>query len=121
MRQTVATPRTYPVGSRLKQNRQLDNQQPKVKMNLLINSLYYFLHKVFIISNGSDYRLIVIKDNQMLTDKTYPTLRGAKISFARIYSSHACRQNVIPAWSSTYSPQDGWLNSELSCQSKCYH
>lgn len=98
-----------------------EKQQAKEKMILLINSVYYFLHKVFILFDGTNYRLVVIKDNAMLMDKKFPTLKGAKISFARIYGPMACQKDVAPIWSVTYSPYLDWLNSELSCPLKRYH
>jgi hypothetical protein len=123
MRQTLRIPRDYRPGSAVGQNRQLIvNEHSKEKINLLINSVYYFLHRVFIVSGVGKYRLVVIKDNQMLMDKTFPTLRGAKISFARIYGPYACQHDISPSWSITYSPYAEWLNTELSCPlKKRYH
>jgi len=138
MRQPIAAPNSYrtrPAGNTRPQleaasihfshTNELQNptssQYANCEIILLINAVFYFLHKVFILFDGNQYRLVVIKENFMLLDKTFSSLKGAKISFSRLYGSQACQKDVDPLWSVRYVPQSEWLNTKLAVPLKCYH
>ena len=60
------------------------------------------------------YRLMVIHRNKVLLDKSYKTIRGAKIAFVRSFNFRAGIQNAKPYWSVFYTPEPGWLDEKLT-------
>lgn len=81
-----------------------------MQISILTTSIYYFLDFVFIITDGTNYRLVVIHNGQLLTDKTYKTVKGAKIAFSRIYGYKVWNEKIKPNWSDFYNPTAEWLN-----------
>ena len=90
--------------------------KPKVVISRLLNSTYYFISTCFImktIANGVVYRLLVIHDN-VLADRNYPTLRGAKIAFKKQFKHLAWRDDLPAEWSHFYQPEQDWIEKMLS-------
>jgi hypothetical protein len=81
----------------------------KTQIALLINSLYFFIECVFIIVGEENFRLIAIHHDQLVTDQTHKTLRGAKVSFARSFRPHPWQKKMTPQWSHIYPPDNDWL------------
>lgn len=82
----------------------------------LINSTYYSIRTCFIlktINTAEFYRLLVIHDN-VLADRNYPTLRGAKIAFKNQFKKFAWREDIAAEWSHFYPPDRDWLDKMLS-------
>ena len=63
----------------------------KVEISRLINSIYYFIEYVFILKKGSVYRLFALHNRRVLIDKTYQTMRGAKIAFGKTYRNEGIK------------------------------
>lgn len=84
-----------------------------MQISILVTSIYYFLDFAFIISDENNFRLVVIHNGQLLTDKTYKTVKGAKIAFFRIYGYKVWSEKIKPNWSDFYNPTAEWLNDQL--------
>jgi hypothetical protein len=81
-------------------------------MSRLINSIYYFIECVFILSLPGCYRLVVLHNGRVLTDSCYDTLRGAKIAFSKLYRHKAWAEGVKAQWSHLYQPDADWLEEK---------
>lgn len=76
-------------------------------ISLLANSFKYFLGHAFIINYGGCYRLLVIHNWSLTTDRWYKTLRGARMAFLRLYQDRRWQKEDSPEWTSFYSPMLG--------------
>lgn len=76
----------------------------------LINSNYYFVGNVFIANIKNRYRLVAKHNGTLLFDEIYPTLRGAKIAFSKLFGSRSWREDVKAQWSDFYKAEDYWVN-----------
>lgn len=79
----------------------------------LENSVHYYLHCVFIIVAGDEYRLVVIHNDKVITDSAYHSLRGAKIAFSQLYCQQMCNQEVKPSWTKLYQPENEWYQEKM--------
>ncbi len=88
------------------------------KISSLVNSIFYFLNYVIIIHETHGFRLIAIHGNEKKVDQVYPTLRGAKIAFSKMFKIN--KANKISGedksvWTPFYHPEslfiDGLLKS----------
>jgi hypothetical protein len=95
-----------------KRKEQQQTSQPGKTITRLENSPYYFLDYVYIICEPDHYRLVVLHANRVLTDRTYPTLRGAKIAFARSYRNKTWKKEIENSWSHFYCPEREWLEEK---------
>lgn len=86
-------------------------RSPKT-ISLLINSIHYFVECVFILENYDHYRLVVIHGGKVQMDARYDTLRGARISFSKLYRNKAWQDGTKPQWSHFYDPDVQWLNEK---------
>ncbi len=93
---------------------QKDNKP--IEISILINYVYYFLETLFIMTVEGGYRLLVIHEGKLLTDKTYKTAKGARIAFSKLYGVRAWRDDVKAEWSRFYSPDAGWVEKKLSAK-----
>lgn len=89
-----------------------DKPVSKTPITLLNNSIHYFLSWVLIVHEPGNYRLMVVHNKKLLMDEIYPTIRGAKIAFSKIYKRFAYCQSVKPVWSPVYSPYQHWLEEK---------
>jgi len=96
----------------------LETRTP-TKISILINSPYYFLEHVFIIIVDDDYRLLVIDNNIILWDKSYKTIKDAKIAFAKRFGYMAFNRIKEKQWSPQYAPDKDWLRDLLNMVSNC--
>ena len=137
----VHAPRAHAVGAahmwrlamkkqELKQNPELrieDNQvkgrkdRKLIEISLLVNSLCYFLEIVFIPGVKEGYRLVVIRERKLLTDKIYKTIKDAREAFLKRYGKYAWRDSVKPYWSLFCPPIKGWLDKNLSYKKATGH
>lgn len=85
----------------------------KVKISVLGNAVYYFFHRVFIITEKKGYRLIAIHKGQLLADARYKTSKGAKIAFLKLYCYRALQEGVKPSWTDFYTPDAHWLQKRF--------
>lgn len=81
----------------------------EAKISMLVSSIYYFLDFVYIIAEGGRFRLVVMHNKQLLTYRTYRTLRGARAAFSRLYGAKAWKEGLKPNWSVFYHPAAKWL------------
>lgn len=80
---------------------------------LLTNHVQYYLQYVFILVERTGYRLVVIHDGLVKTNKCYASLRGAKIAFARMYNRKAWKKGVEPEWGPPHKPSGDWLENKI--------
>lgn len=90
------------------------------KISILISSIYYFLDFVFIISEENCFRLVVMHNKQLITNRTYKTVKAAKIAFSRLYGSKAWKEGLKPNWSVFYHPAVEWLNERKEIINKSF-
>jgi hypothetical protein len=95
----------------------MDKIKENSYVSILMNSYAFFIHHAVIIVTGKCYRLLVLKNNNPLIDKTFNTLRGAKIAFSKYFKKNMRYQ---PArWTGFYQPVDPkWKLSPLFLKSK---
>lgn len=83
------------------------------KLYRLVNNGYFFLRYVFILAENEDFRLVVIHDNRLLTDRHYKSLSHAKSAFAKMYNRKSWKKGVKPEWSIFFPPGIGWVKNEI--------
>jgi len=93
---------------------QYDEQLADFKISTLINSAYYFLESVFIMETGNMFRLLVFQKNIVLCDKTLSTMRGAKVSFSKIFHTRCCSNGIAPEWSILYFPNKASVQEQIN-------
>jgi hypothetical protein len=79
------------------------------KICVLTNSAFYFINWVFIVRRNVSYRLVVNHNGNLLMDKDYRTLRGAKIAFSKLFKHRNWEKNVKAEWSRFFEPESQWL------------
>ncbi len=79
----------------------------------LINSNHYLLEYVFIVFDEEDYRLVVNRCGEIITDENYKTVKGAKIAFLKFHGFLAVMDEVRARWSHAYTPDKEWLEQRL--------
>lgn len=84
------------------------------KIISLTNSVLYFLENAFIICLEKSYRLVVIENRRIITDKGYKTEKGAKIAFLKYHEYKSFDENRKPMWSHCYRPDSKWLGHQLN-------
>ena len=83
-----------------------ENSFGEKRISILKNSIYYFLGSVFIICQGSCYRLVVMSNGRLLVDESYKSAKGCKIAFSRFYRDKVWKEGVKPRWSAFFSMED---------------
>jgi hypothetical protein len=86
-------------------------ERDRERVCILINSIYFFVGSVFISDLKGNYRLIANHNGKILFDKSYPTLRGAKIAFSKLFGPRSWRENVKAEWSDFYDADANWLDA----------
>lgn len=86
---------------------------PCKKICSLINYVEYYLNCVFISVEKVGFRLVVIHNRRVLTNKCYTTLKRAKIGFARRYNQKSWKKGVKPKWSQLYVPGDKYISDKI--------
>lgn len=81
-----------------------------LKISMLTNAYKYFLEHVFIIAYEKSYRLLIIHKWQLVEDRDYKTLRGAKIAFTRLFGDQRWKEYDEPEWSRFYNPGEQYFN-----------
>lgn len=84
----------------------------KPMISRLINSVHYFIQYVFILRFEDKYRLVALNKRKILMDRYYPTERGCRIAFQKIFKDKACLGYIKPEWSIFYSPDKQWLGKK---------
>jgi hypothetical protein len=59
------------------------------------------------------YRLVVNRSGDIITNKIYETLKGAKIAFLKFFHLLAHSEDDKPQWSHAYVPEEEWLEEKL--------
>jgi hypothetical protein len=95
--------------------RQEMNTEAKPVISMLINSILYYIECVFILRSKDNYRLVALQHSRVLYDKYYPTLRGSKIAFGKLFKDKAWKEEIKAEWSHFYDPDKRWLGK------KCKH
>ena len=93
---------------------QQEQSERPVKISLLVNSIFYFIECVFIMTVDDGYRLLVLHQGHVLTDEVYQSSKGAKIAFQKIWRYKAWREDVRPQWTHFYSPESWWLEEKTA-------
>ena len=96
----------------------VQTKQPKQKVSILINAIRYFLHNVVIIVSEKGFRLLVVLQNRIIFDKYYNSLKGARISFVKLFK---VREQITEfplfennEWTNPYTPDEDWLRDLLN-------
>jgi hypothetical protein len=92
--------------------RQEINTVEKPVISRLINSVYYFIDCVYIIKLKNKYRLVALHHNRVLLDKYYPTVKGCRIAFQKMYKDKAWYEDTKAQWSHFYDPDKEWLEEK---------
>jgi len=87
--------------------------EARVMISMLLNAIHFFLDSVIVIHSEAEYRLIVIHQGDILVDKSYTSLKGAKIAFHKIYRHQACTEDIKAKWDE-YIPDPRWLKMKLA-------
>lgn len=82
-------------------------------ISLLVNSIYYFVETVIIVTEKKGYRLLVLHRGFLLTDEIHETVDEAKRRFLDLYGLRALRHNTKASWSYFYPPDPVWLKDRL--------
>ena len=82
-------------------------------ITILVTAVFYFLENVFITIADGDYRLLVIRDSQVLWYKNYKSIKGAKIAFSKRFGHMAYKPSIRKVWSHPYPPDGDWLMKKL--------
>jgi hypothetical protein len=83
-----------------------------ITISMLINSIYYFIECVFILRTQNKYRLVVLQHSRVLLDQDYPSERGCRIAFTRLFKDKAWDETIKPEWSRFYDPDKEWLEEK---------
>lgn len=91
------------------------NQEKTLKISILINAIFYFIERVFIVKNPEQdgCRLVVMQNHRVLIYEDYETVRGARIAFTRMFKRKAWKKGVKPDWSHFFDPDVEWLKEKL--------
>jgi hypothetical protein len=92
----------------------------EVQISRLINSIFYFIAIVYILKKDDHFRLIAIHNRRLLTDRTYPTERGAKIAFSKLFRGKAWKEDVKAEWTDFYPPDRFWLDKNMKIVEKAH-
>jgi len=88
-------------------------------ISFLLNAYHYFFDCVFILKDDLCFRLVVNHRGQVLTDRYYRTLRGARAAFVRLYGDKAWEKGIKNLWSHFYPPDSRWLRKKISGSRPC--
>lgn len=93
-----------------------DNRRNQVIISRLVNSFLYSIRTCFIMKNPEEesFRLLAIHEKRILADKSFRTVRGAKIFFFKKFKNRAWRKDVDAEWSYFYPPDLDWIEKMLS-------
>ena len=93
-----------------------DNRRVSVNISRLLNSIFYSIATCFIMTmkEGDCYRLLAIHGETVLIDKSFRTLRGARIAFTKQFQNLAWNDDVVAEWSHFYQPDRDWIDKMLS-------
>jgi len=83
------------------------------KIIFMVNSAQYLLNYVMVVFEDFGYRLVVNRAGDIITDKIYDTLKGAKIAFLKFHHFFAYNKDVKPEWTRAYVPDNEWLEEKL--------
>ena len=108
-------PEINPELKQQKDIRQEINSRKKPVVSRLINSMYYFIDCVYILKSKNKYRLVALQHRRVLLDKYYPTPRGCRIAFQKMFKNKAWSEEVKAEWSHFYDPDKEWLKENYSC------
>ncbi len=78
------------------------------QISVLENSAQFFLDIVFIQIGHGNFRLVISHNMQMQTYSSYPTIKGARIAFKKLYGDRAWDKRVKSQWSHFYTPDPVW-------------
>jgi len=73
-------------------------------VSFLENSYKYFLENVLILRFDNFYRLLVVHENEILTDRKYKSPKRAKTAFIKLYDSQKWKESDEPEWSDFFEP-----------------
>ena len=91
------------IGKKLKPYDSRDCQAPE-RASTLNDSFKFFIEHALILRYKEYYRLLIIHKNELLADRKYKTLKGAKIAFLKFFGQRAWKINLKPEWCDFYTP-----------------
>lgn len=87
------------------------------KIKTLVNAICYSVSSAIIIDTEGEvnrYRLIVTNRGSTMIDHTYPTLRGAKIAFSKLFKDQGCKKSIKAEWSRFFPPEREKINAKFN-------
>ena len=93
-------------------SQQAPNPGTETTISMLINSIHYFIECVFILRAQNKYRLVVLQHSRVLLDQDYPSERGCRIAFTRLFKEKAWDETIKAEWSHFYDPDKEWLEEK---------
>lgn len=87
-----------------------------LKICSLLNSIFYFVNKVYIIENERTFHLIITHKGRIVSSTPYGTLRGAKIAFSKLFKHRGWKKNIKAEWSGFYEPDYNWVKKKLGSE-----
>jgi len=81
------------------------------KISVLTNSYKYLLEHVLVLRYiGNRFRLLVIHEGKVFSDRYYKSFKGAQIAYARLYNDRKWNEETEPEWSEFYNPVKYYLD-----------
>ncbi|MCK4762510.1 MAG: hypothetical protein KAW12_09970 [Candidatus Aminicenantes bacterium] len=77
-----------------------ENPEKITAISFLANNVYFYIKHAYILKTKKGYRLVVIHDDMIWTDKTFRLLISAKREFCKLYNSK-WQTRVKPIWSNS--------------------
>jgi hypothetical protein len=90
------------------------NPGEEIEISMLINSVHYFVDCAFIARLKNKYHLVAFFHSQVLFDKYYPTERGCRNAFQKMFKGKAWSEEVKADWTHYYPPDRDWLEEKQS-------
>jgi hypothetical protein len=92
----------------------MNKTRDSLEITVLMNSVYYFLHWVIIIREDGYYRLVVLNNEEMIFDKKFRSIRGAKIAFSKLFPFQIAALEPKSEWTPFYKPDPKYLEDKLN-------
>jgi hypothetical protein len=89
------------------------------RITRLSNSNHFYFHIAIIIEEEKEkcYRLITIRNGELIDNITYETLRGARIAFTRMHMLGTFNDEIVkPIWSEFYRPETNWIKTRIESE-----
>ncbi len=94
--------------------------KPRSRLISLVNSAMFHLDFAFIARENSRFRLVVSRNERIITDKFFESLTSAKLDFVKVFQ-YIAFSDAKPAWSHPFNPYGKWLQGVLRKPASKYY